>query len=54
MYEEKKVMKNRSCRRKGANEFNFKKQSAARIISNNKISHKDAKLEFRSKNINRK
>lgn len=54
MYEEKKVMKNRMCRRRGAQEYNFKKQSATRIISNNKITHKGAKFDFDSKVINKR
>ena len=54
MYEQKKVMKNRACRRKGAKEFNFKKQSANQIISNNKISRKENKNDFEIKLISRR
>ncbi len=54
MYEEKKVMKNRTCRRKGAQEFNFKKQSACRIISNNKLHHKGAKFDCEDKIVNKR
>ena len=54
MYEEKKVMKNRMCRRKGAKEFNFKKQSALRIISNNRITQKENKFPFSGKTFNKR
>lgn len=54
MYEQKKVMKNRACRRKGAKEFNFKKQSANQIISNNKISRKENRNDFEMKLISRR
>jgi hypothetical protein len=47
-------MRNKTCRRKGAKEFNFKKQSASRIISNNKKSYKGSKLEFGSKGSNKR
>ncbi len=40
MYEEKKVMRTRTSRRNGAKGFNFKKQSASKVIYNNKLSHK--------------
>lgn len=39
-------MRTRTARRNGAKEYNFKKQSASRIINNNKLSHKGNKSEF--------
>ncbi len=50
-------MKNRTCRRRGAKEFNFKNQSAATVISNTKF-HKevnhDHDHEFGGKNMKKK
>lgn len=51
MYEEKKVMKNRANIRKGAKEFNFKKQSANSIINNNKFMNNKEKTT--TKGINK-
>lgn len=47
-------MKNRVCRRKGAKEFNFKKQSANQIISNNKISRKENRHDLEIKPISKR
>lgn len=52
MYEEKKVMRNRTCRRNGAKGFNFKKKSASRVISNNRFSKKDKNFEADIKGYN--
>lgn len=54
MYEQKKVMKTRTCRRKGAQEFNFKKLSATRIISNMRTAQKESKFGFNSKTLNKR
>jgi hypothetical protein len=53
MYEQKKVMKNRMCKRKGAQEYNFKKQSASRIISHTKTFQKENKFPFSGKTLSK-
>jgi hypothetical protein len=51
MYEEKKVMRNRTCRRNGAKGFNFKKESALKVISNNRFLKKDKNFETEIKGV---
>lgn len=54
MYDNKKVMKNRQCRKRGAKEFNFKKQSANQIITHNKFSYKGNKYESENRLISKR
>jgi len=49
MYEEKKVMKTKTCKREGAKEFNFKKQSALKVITNTKSGQKGHKVDLENR-----